>query len=98
MNVEPFVANYNVQAYKQQKLKTIDIDMISDLGLEGVPALYDIYENVDNDKYKSEAYKKLEKINKYHNRSEKREPGDWNLTEYNVRKILDSMFKEKTAD
>ncbi len=98
MNVEPFVANYNVQAYKQQKLKTIDIEMISDLGLEGVPALYNIYENVDNDKYKSEAYKKLEKINKYHNRSEKREPGDWNLTEYKARQILNAMFNEKTAD
>ena len=98
VNVEPFVAQYNVHAYKQQKLKTIDIDMISDLGLEGVPALYDIYTNVNNVKYKREAYEELKRINKYQNRDEKRELGDWNLTEYKARKILNDMFNEKTAD
>ena len=98
VNVEPFVAQYNVHAYKQQTLKTIDIDMISDLGLEGVPALYDIYTNVNNVKYKREAYEELKRINKYQNRDEKRELGDWNLTEYKARKILNDMFNEKTAD
>lgn len=97
MNVEPFVANYNVQAYQQQKLKSIDIDMIGSLGLEGVPALYDIYTNVNNVRYKKEAYEELERINKYQNRNEKREAGDWNLTEYKARKILNEMFNEKTA-
>lgn len=96
MNVEPFVANYNVQAYKQEKLKTIDIDMISDLGLEGVPALYDIYKNVDNAGYQLKARRELKKIDDYYNSSVKREPGDWNLTEYKARKILNDMFDEKS--
>ena len=98
MNVEQFVANYNVQAYKQQKLKTIDIDMIGDLGLEGVPALYDVANNVNNADYKLKARRKLKNINQYYNSTAKREPGDWNYTEYKARQILDSMFNEKTAE
>ncbi len=93
MNVESFVANYNVQAYEEKRLQTIDIEMIGGLGLEGVPALYDIYTNVNNVDYKEQAYKKLEHINRYKNSKIKREIGNWNITEHEARKILDSMFE-----
>ncbi len=98
MNVETFVANYNVQAYKQQQLKTIDINMISSLGLEGVPALYDITQNVNDIQYRTMARRELKEIYDTQFSTSDKEPGDWNIAEYKARKILNEMFNEKTAE
>lgn len=91
-NVEGMVAKYNVEAYKSEKLQYIDIDTIENLGLSGVPALYDITENVDNYEYKKEARRALMRINEYYNNSD-REIGDWRLTDQQAYDILDKMFK-----
>jgi len=91
LNVEGTVAKYNVNAYMKGNLKTIDINMIEDLGLEGVPALYYITENVNDYNYQKKAREALRKINLYYNTSD-RETGDWCYTEHQARKILDNMF------
>lgn len=90
-NVEGTVAEYNVYAYNKGYLKTIDIDTIENLGLSGVPALYDITENVNNYSYQVQARESLRNINKQYNNSD-REIGDWSLTEQRAYNILNDMF------
>lgn len=85
-NVEKFVADYNVLAYKENKLKSIDVEMIADLELSGVPALYDIYKNVPE--YSSDAAKKLCRL--YNEVEEERKIGDWSVTD----KIALDILKE----
>lgn len=93
-NIERFVAQYNVNAYKQQKLNFIDVDMISNLGLSGVPVLYDICENVPE--YRVEARKALYRM--HYKVGVKREIGDWTVNDKIALDILKEIGLENGLD
>lgn len=92
MNVGKFVAEYNVNAYKNNKLQTIDVNTIKKQGMAGVPALYDVYKNVPEYKFKAE--KALTALYKETVENE-REIGDWSITDQIGYDFLDKFAEEK---
>ncbi len=90
-NTENFVARYNVNAYKQEKLQSIDVYTIRNLGLSGVPALYDVYQNVPE--YREEAKEAL--LILYRLKDDEREIGQWTVTDQVALDILKEFGAEK---
>lgn len=89
-NTESIVAEYNVNAYKEEKLETIDIYTLRNLGLSGVPALYDVYKNVPE--YEEEAKEALLRLRRLKNYE--REIGEWSFTDQRAYNILERFEEE----
>ncbi len=100
-SVGTFVAEYNLNAFKQGKTDRIDIAMIGNQDLNGVKVLDDIAQNVKNDDLAEEARTQLRNIALSHyeyesdenmvivSRKRKRNLGDWNYKEHEAYKVLE---------
>lgn len=102
-DVDRTVAEYNLFAYENKYIESLDVEAIGDLGAGGVPTLYKIFKNKEYDyelrfaareelvKACEEMYE-VDYVDGMRVYERKRQIGDFNISEYNAYKVLDQYI------
>ena len=103
-NINGFIADYNVNAYLDGSLSTVDIDTLADMDLAAVPSLIKLQKECakrpGESKMVYDIKIKLGEIrSRYYTRNgiyytfENNEPGSWNYSDYKGMKALEEYYK-----